>query len=91
MCEFNSAHGQVFVSSCNPLYQPSRLPSSRLFGLTAVIATDCGEPTKLSVFPGILYVNYVSPGLLVMLLLVLATDLRLWLFTPVSWGLSSRW
>lgn len=51
-----------------------------------MISTDCDVPTTLHVFDGVNYTSYVSPGLIVLLLLVLATDLRLWIFTPVSKG-----
>ena len=55
----------------------------RLFGLTPVIWTVCSEPSSLHVFPGLHYINYMSPALILALVWLLATDCRLWLSTPV--------
>jgi len=56
----------------------------RLFGLTPVIETDCAAPYELVVFPDAHYTRFISPALIMVLLVILATDFRLWLFTPVS-------
>ena len=56
----------------------------RLFGLSAIIRTDCERPTQLLVHSDLEYPVFVSPALLLLLFWILATEFRLWLGTPVS-------
>lgn len=56
----------------------------RLFGLTPVIFTDCEYPTRMQLHSGLEYSMFVNAALLLLLFLLLATDLRLWINTPVS-------
>jgi len=56
----------------------------RLFGLTPIILTDCTHPTELQLWPNIPYTMILSPIFIFILFWLLATELRMWLFTPVS-------
>ena len=55
----------------------------RLFGLTAIIRTDCDYPTRLLLHSDLEYPVFVNPVLLLILSWLLTTDLRLWINTPV--------
>ena len=56
----------------------------RLFGLTPIVFTDCAAPSKLSLWPDLDFTIFLHPFLLLSLFWLLANDLRLWIFTPVS-------
>ena len=56
----------------------------RLFGLTPIIQTDCDRPTELLVRSDVLWTEILSPIFILGLFWLLATDLRMWLSTPVS-------
>ena len=56
----------------------------RLFGLTPIIMTDCVRPTQLLLWPGLNYTMFLSPAFVFILYWLLATDFRMWMFTPVS-------
>lgn len=68
----------------NMLYLMHTMILSRLFGLSAIIRTDCEHPAQLLLHPGLEYPVFVSPALLLLLFWILATEFRLWLGTPVS-------
>ena len=70
----------IFVKNCH-----CTTVFYRLFGLTAIIHTDCENPTRLLLHSDLEYPTFVNPALLMILLLLLATDLRLWINTPVSY------
>ena len=55
----------------------------RLFGLTPVIFTNCDHPSRLLLYSDVDYPLFVNPALLLFLCLLLATDMRLWINTPV--------
>ena len=57
---------------------------SRLCGLTPIIRTDCGHPTELLLWANVPYTMILNPIFILVLFWLLATDLRMWLFTPVS-------
>ena len=56
----------------------------RLFGLTPIIMTDCVRPTQLLLWPSLNYTMFLSPAFVFILYLLLATDFRMWMSTPVS-------
>ena len=58
----------------------------RLFGLTAVVCTNCTRPTELMACPTVPNNYIVSPVILCVLFWFVSTDLTLWLSTPVSWN-----
>ena len=62
---------------------------SRLCGLTPIIRTDCGHPTELLLWPNVPYTMILNPIFVLVLFWLLATDLRMWLFTPVSFSACS--
>ena len=58
----------------------------RLFGLTAVVCTNCTRPTELMACSTVPNNYIVSPVFLCVLFWFVSTDLTLWLSTPVSWN-----
>ena len=74
----------MFAAVCNNNFDLAGYDFCRLFGLTAVIFTDCEYPNQLLLHSGVEYPYYVNPFLLLLLYLLLATDMRFWINTPVS-------
>lgn len=56
----------------------------RLFGLTPIIMTNCTRPTQLLLWPHLNYTVFLGPAFVFLLYWFLATDFRMWMFTPVS-------
>ena len=55
----------------------------RVLGLTGVIEMDCTRPYAVVFYPGIRWMVFVNPGVLLLLYCVLAFETRYWYQTKV--------
>ncbi|XP_046879747.1 piezo-type mechanosensitive ion channel component 2-like isoform X1 [Hypomesus transpacificus] len=61
-------------------------PYASVFGVVAVVQTDCSAPWALRLRPGLAWHHYTNPLLVLVLYYTLATLIRLWLHDPPMSG-----
>ena len=84
VCISTHAHTHAHMHTYTHTHTHTHIHTHRLFGLTPFVCTSCTRPTELMACPDVPSNYIISPVFLCILFWLVATDLTLWLSTPVS-------